>query len=354
MSQPQPLKKLLIAYGRFPPIAPDLKKAFERSGIEVEVFDTVDYEHHWFYRRVIRVINRYARSLRLIPRGGDLFAQHPFNLRNFVASNFELACTQFQPDAVFVIHGLDFGVPYLSSLTVPKIGWHIEPGDEREFLIRNAKSLDVYNSFSQASVDLLVSAGFDGRYLCHAVDEDRFFPIPQAEQPIDVCFVGNWSPWREEVVKASLQVTQNVALYGDQWLKKSTLEPALFQRIYKGKEIVGPELNDLLSRAKVVLNASRIKASHGLNMRFFEVLATASVLLTDEVAEIDRHFEPDVDLVVYTDTAQLQQKLQMLLASPELRQRISAAGYQKVMDHHTYGAMAAQLMAQFESLARSA
>ena len=89
-------------------------------------------------------------------------------------------------------------------------------------------------------------------------------------------------------------------------------------------------------------------------MRFFEVLATASVLLTDEVAEIDRHFEPDVDLVVYTDTAQLQQKLQLLLASPELRQRISAAGYQKVMDHHTYGAMAAQLMAQFESLARSA
>ena len=66
------------------------------------------------------------------------------------------------------------------------------------------------------------------------------------------------------------------------------------------------------------------KASHGLNMRFFEVLATASVLLTDEVAEIDRHFEPDVDLVVYTDTAQLQQKLQLLLASPELRQRISA------------------------------
>ena len=354
MSQTQRLKKILIAYGRFPPIAPDLKKAFERSGVEVEVFDTVDYEHHWFYRRVIRVINRYARSLRLIPRSGDLFAQHPFNLRNFVASNFERICTQFQPDAVFVIHGLDFGVPFLSALKVPKIGWHIEPGDEREFLTKNAKSLDIYNSFSQASVDLLVSAGFDGRYLCHAVDEGRFFPTPQAEQPIDLCFVGNWSPWREEVLKASLQVTQNVALYGDQWLKKSSLEPALFQRIYKGKEIVGPELNDLLNRSKVVLNASRIKASHGLNMRFFEVLATASVLLSDEVTELDRHFVPDVDLVVYKDAAQLPQKLHMLLQSPELRQRISAAGYQKVMDHHTYDAMAAQLMAQFESLVRSA
>jgi glycosyltransferase involved in cell wall biosynthesis len=354
MSQPQPLKKLLIAYGRFPPIAPDLKKAFERSGIEVEVFDTVDYEHHWFYRRVIRVINRYARSLRLIPRGGDLFAQHPFNLRNFVGSNFQRVSEKFQPDALFVIHGLDFAAPYISSMKIPKVGWHLEPNDDLDYITKNAKPFNVYNSFSLNAVDLLIAAGFDGRYLSHSVDTARFFPIPNLEKSIDLSFVGNWSPWREEVLRAVLKVTKNVCLYGDQWHRKCSIDTKLLRSIYKAKKIVGPELNDLLSRSKVVLNASRIKASHGLNMRFFEVLATDSVLLTDEVTEIDRHFEPDVDLVVYADTTQLQQKLQMLLASPELRQRISAAGYQKVMSHYTYGAMAAQLMAQFESLARSA
>ena len=343
------LRKVLIAYHRFPPIAEDLKKAFQSLGVDAEIFYTTDYEH-WFYHRVIRKINRHARNLRLIPKGGDLFKTHPLNLANYVRTNFEQALSRYQPDAVLVIHGLPFGESFVTKPALPRIGWHLEPRDDLPYLVENAKPYDIYNSFSQKDVDLLVGAGYDCRYLSHAVHPEKFYSEAGTPRTFDLAFVGNWSPWRDEAVRAALEVTANVALYGGYWEKKSTIPKSVLKQIYKGKEIVGADLNHLFNESRIVLNASRIPGSHGLNMRFFEVLGAGSLLLTDTVPELEKHFVPDTHLVVYRNTGELKQRLAGLLHAPEQQDHIRRAGQRLVIEQHRYQLMAKHFLAQFREI----
>ncbi|MFA5825600.1 MAG: glycosyltransferase [Gallionellaceae bacterium] len=343
------LKKILIVYHRFPPIAEDLKNAFLRLGIDAEIFYTTDYEH-WFYRRVIRNVNRHARNLRLIPKGGDLFKSHPLNLNNYVSSSFARVFSQFQPDAVLVIHGLPFGESYLSKISVPKIGWHIEPRDDLPYLIQNAGAFDIYNSYSKKDVALLVGAGFDCRYLSHAADPEKFYSETGIKKEFDLAFVGNWSVWRDETLKAALEVTTNIALYGGYWKKKSTIPKKLFNQIYKGNEIVGADLNRLFNSSKIVLNASRIPGSFGLNMRFFEVLAAGGVLLTDSAPELEWHFLPNTHLVLYQDCSELSLRLGELLSEPKQQEKIGHAGQCLVLEKHNYDSMAAHFLNQFQEI----
>lgn len=343
------LKKILIVYHRFPSIAADLKKAFLRLGLNAEIFYTTDYEH-WFYRRIIRKVNRHARNFRFIPKGGDIFKAHPLNLSNYVSSNLKKTISLYQPDAVLVIHGLPFGEPFLSQISVPKIGWHLEPRDDLPYLIQNASPFDIYNSFSQHDVDLLVGAGFDCRYLSHAVDPEKFYSEADSEKKFDVTFVGNWSSWRDEVVKAALEITPNVALYGGYWKKKSSISRKLFQQIFKGKEIIGADLNHLFNSSKIVLNASRTPGSFGLNMRFFEVLASGALLLTDTAPELETHFIPDTHLVVYQDLNELKQRLSELLNNQKKLDMIRYSGQHLVLERDRYDSMARHLLNQFQEV----
>jgi glycosyltransferase involved in cell wall biosynthesis len=340
--------KVLIVYHRFPPIAEDLGHAFRSLGVAAEICYT---DEHWFYHQVIRRVNRVARALRLIPKGGDLFKAHPLNRVNFAAGNFEQALAQHRPDALLVIHGLPLGADHIAALTLPKVGWHLEPRDDLPYLADNARPFDIYNSYSQHDVDLLAGAGYDCRYLCHAVSPEKFHPEPGAVRTHDVTFVGNWSRWRDDVVRAALEVTQNVAVYGGYWLKKSAIPRSVLRRIYKGEEIVGPNLNRLFNASRIVLNASRTPGSHGLNMRFFEVPAAGSLLLTDPVPELEQHFVPDTHLVVYHDTAELKRRLTELLRSPERLEAIRLAGHRLVLEQHQYRLMAQHLIDQFREIA---
>jgi len=343
------LKKVLIAYHRFPPIADDLSVALRRLGLDVEVFYTTDFEH-WFYHRVIKKVNRQARNFRLVPKGTDIFINHPLNRANHVSSSFEKVYLRYQPDALLVIHGLPFAESYLSSINIPKVGWHLEPRDDLPYLIENAKPFDIYNSYSQHDVDLLSNAGFDARYLCHAVSPENFFPEDNSAKAIDVCFVGNWSRWRDEAVMAALEVTDNIELYGGYWIKKSKIPRKVLRKIFKGEEVVGAALNHLYNSSKVVLNASRDPSSHGLNMRFFEVLATSSVFLTDTAPELEKHFVANEHLLLYRTSEELKQLLSNILSSSLEQERIRKAGKNTVLETHRYDLMAALFLAQFKEI----
>jgi spore maturation protein CgeB len=343
-----PRKKLLIVYNRFPPIAEDLKKCFLSYGLQVEIFYSTEHTT-WFYRKIIRFINRWARNFRLVSKGTDLFKRSRFNFLNFITLSFKKIYDDFQPDLLLIIHGIPFGQSILKDIDVPKIGWWVEPSDHLPELLKNSYAFDIYNSFSQKSVDLLLPTGIDARYLAHAVNPTNFFKTNQ-EKIYDVVFVGNWSPWRDDVLEAACQVTDQIALYGPQWLKKSKLSKNLLKKIYRGPEVLGDNLNHLFNQTHIVLNASRIEGSYGLNMRFFEVTGAGSLLLTDPVSEIDKHFKDALDLVVYQDLEDLKIKLTQLLKAPDMVSKISMNGQHVVLNQHTYQHLAHQFLLQFEEI----
>lgn len=202
------------------------------------------------------------------------------------------------------------------------------------------------------SIELLKKNGVDARYLCHLVNPQTFNKICTNKQ-YDVVFVGNWSPWRDEVIQATLETTSNIALYGPYWQRKSKISKIRLNEIYKGNKIVGEDLNSLFNKAHIVLNASRFPGSSGLNMRFFEVPATGTLLLTDAVPEICRHFNTETDLVVYKDTVELTTILNQLLTNKEKIISFANQGQSKVLSQYTYANIATFLLAEFEQLIKN-
>lgn len=69
------ISRILIAHPRFPPLADDYADAFGKAGVQAKTFIIEDHVH-WAYRYVFRRINKLARTLRLVPRGTDLFRKH--------------------------------------------------------------------------------------------------------------------------------------------------------------------------------------------------------------------------------------------------------------------------------------
>jgi glycosyltransferase involved in cell wall biosynthesis len=352
-------KKILIAYVQFPPIAFELKEAFEKQGIEVRLFLASDIPVSYFHTLFCKRFTRWAWSLRLLEKGKVLFPNHPKRWENEAAEALYQSYEEFDPDMLLFIHDPSYGgygSRVLKKILVPKIGWYVEPFADLVRLKESSRFFDLYNSFHIKALDQLSNEGVRTGYLCHAVNPKHFYPLPDAQPAFDLCFVGNYSPWRDEVVKAALGITKNIALYGPGWLKKgrSKIGRQELIAIHKGEKIFGEELNHLFNTSKVVLSASRIRNSSGLNMRFFEVLAAGACFLTDAPPELERHFIRDKHLVTFDTLEDLPIKLKKLLDDSVMMGNIGKAGHEQVMAHHTYEHLAQEFLSQYDSLAAQA
>ena len=327
--------RVLISSYDFPPIPYDLAEAFNRANVEVFLLITSYGTEPAFYRFVIKRVNKFVRHFRFFTgKVFSFFEKHPDERGNWLNRRFEEACESFLPDIVLFVHGHHYGEAILERLNIKKIAWHIEPDDFAK-LYSEAAQFDIYTSFSSTTVERLKDAGKATAYLCHGVNVNSFYPLPETPKLYDLCFVGNWSPWREQVLQTILTVTHKVALYGPTWKRKTSIPRRLFKKIFQGEKIEGAALNLLYNQSKVVLNAQRERQANGLNMRYFEVTAAQACLLTDPVAELERHFTPDEHLCVYKNCDELVQTLQNLLVNDELRSAIARKGYQKVVDNYT-------------------
>lgn len=348
-------KKILIAYVEFPPIAFDLKEAFEAKGVDAHLFLASDTQVSYFHTLFFKRFSRWAWSLRIVEKGKPLFLDHPKRWENIVAEKLYQSCEDLKPDFLLFIQEPAYGsrgAQALKRISVPKIGWYVERFSNFDRLIENSKFFDAYNTFQQVVIDKLATVNVASSYLSHAVSLKRFYPIDDITPQYDFCFVGNYSPWRDQVLEAALKVSNNVALYGPGWMKRgrSKIDRKVLASIFKGEKIVGDELNQLFNSSKVVLGATQIQGSAGLNMRFFEVLAARGVFLTDAPPELERHFVRDRHLVVFNSLEELQVKLRELLDNDILKKEIAQAGYEEVVANHTYSRTADAIISQYNSL----
>lgn len=95
------------------------------------------------------------------------------------------------------------------------------------------------------------------------------------------------------------------------------------------------EMAECYARSKVVFNRS---VKNDLNMRFFEGLASGSLLVTDQLTNtgVEELFEAGRDFVAYTDEKSLLELVHFYLEYPEEREAIAARGQRSVLAAHTY------------------
>ena len=342
------LKKILITFVDNFLILDYLEKEFKALGIEVDVYAT-NNSGHWLHRYVFKKINKLAKSFGLLSKDVDLFSWSRFSFEKYREHEFAERIQQFKPDLILCIHGHKFGERVLRKTNIPKMGWWVEPNPNIETLIRYAKLFDLYLSYDSEIVEMLNNLHIRSEYQSHVASSSDFYPIPETTKDIDVLFYGSWSPWREEVLFAAYRATRNIALFGSDWLKKCTLfSQKELKSILWGKEIISAELNEVISRSKVVLAAQRLnKSTTGLDTRAFDALASSALLLTDAPKDLFRHFKDQEDLLVYESSEEIPELIRSVLAEQVDVDRIRSAGREKVLQGLTYKILCQKIAKQY-------
>ena len=348
----KPLTKILICYHARPPIGRYLESASNQRGIEVVHYhpDT----NTWFDRHVIHFVNKQLHNLRLLKKGKWVLQKHPLSHMQHLQAELGKAYRQHRPDLFLAIRGTVFGHEVMQTMDCPKIGWWIESENRFPLAIEDAPYFDKYFCMSKTGVEQLASSGYSkAEYLGHAVDTDSFSKLPQANKTIDLCFVGNHCAKRQAMIEAALNVTKSIVIYGANWEKNDCKNPEILAAL-KGKYISGHTLNELYNRSKVVLNVTswdgQSELRSGMNMRLFEVPATGSLLMTDEIREISDYFDEQRHLVVYRDTSDFQEKLKLMLEDDDRREQIANAGFDHVTTHYTYAESVDKIINAYNAL----
>jgi hypothetical protein len=345
-------KKILISFDDYFSILSCLKKEFEELDIEVKIFST-NHSGHWLNRFFYKKINKIAKNFGFIANDKDLFAWSRFSYENFRDRQFVDRINQFEPDLILCIHGHMIGEAVLRETTIPKLGWWVEPNPNIDNLIRFAKLFDLYLSYDSKIVGLLSNLNIRSEYQSHVASPFNFYPIPEMEKDIDVLFYGSWSPWREEVLFAAYKATKNIALYGNDWQKKSVFfSKKDLQSILRGRDIVGPHLNEIKNRSKIVLGAQRLKESTtGLDTRAFDTLASGALLLTDAPKDLYRHFKNQEDCLVYQRSEEVPDLIKAVLDGHVDVDAIKKAGREKVLLNLTYKTLCKKIASHIPSTA---
>lgn len=341
--------RILIVYSRRPPILEDLGAAFRELGHSVDYFFAD--KNTFFDRHVIRRSNWWAHRLRLIPKRRFLFQGHPLSHFQWRSSNLIRAVNEYNPDVTIVIRGINFSdkaLAYAASRS-KLIGWWVEKEERVQEALCQLNFFHHYFFMNSSCVQNARAAGFRNvSYLGHSVNIDRFHPVMGAAKKYDVCFVGNWSAKRQNIIQEVSKKTKNLVIYGSKWRVKNLSNPTIFRAV-KGKYIDGPALNALYNASRIVLNVTNWGFGEGalrsgMNMRVLEVPASGAFMLTDESIDMKPVLQAGVHIGTYQSLEECLAKIDCYLGDESLREQVASDGSRWVRSQYGYQSIARQML----------
>ena len=104
------------------------------------------------------------------------------------------------------------------------------------------------------------------------------------------------------------------------------VKPALF----------GHRMLQTLSNYQVAFNChNKHTGNYACNMRLFEATGVGCCLLTDNKSDIDSIFEPDSEVVTFSNSEDAISKLKFLIKEPKLARKIAMAGQKRTLAEYT-------------------
>ena len=176
-----------------------------------------------------------------------------------------------------------------------------------------------------------------------AVDSRFFVPRPvAAEYEADVAVIGHGRPDRLDVVKRLRKVFKT-RVYGQRWPKWS-------QGPVRGEDWFRAAYS-----ARCLINFPRTAAGYtNVKVGVFEATATGRLLFTEYFDEMRRYFEYDKEIVGYSDTDELIEKIRYYLDHPSKAKKIAQAGQLRCAAEHTWARRLSQLFQTLQSHLRKA
>jgi spore maturation protein CgeB len=252
-----------------------------------------------------------------------------------IAARLRRRIIRQEPDLILAVGAFHVPAPILEAIAglpgrAPLIGW---VGDRFE---DGARSLAAhYEGVGYADSALLAQhrdSGFPGTaiYLPHAANPAGDWPHARTRERRMV-FVGNPTPHRRAVAGA---LTTPITLHGPGW----TVAEGAEHRIHP-RRLAPQALRGVYGRHLAALNIRNERnVLSGLNQRNFDPLLAGAALITDDQPDLERCFDPGVEVFVWRDLDELNDLHARVLAAPDEAAALAARGRRRVMAEHTYGA----------------
>ncbi|MCP5003162.1 MAG: glycosyltransferase [Planctomycetes bacterium] len=221
------------------------------------------------------------------------------------------------PDVLlFIDTGIFFPLINISALNCTKACYMIDSHLNFERHLGFVKSFDIVFTAHKPAVKMFKDEGFEHVFWVPPACDPEIHGRKAQKKVHDISFVGS-------LIEGS--GSERVHLLNE-----------LKHRFHVHYERCFLErMADVFSLSKIVFNRS---VANGLNMRVFEVLASGSMLLTDESKEsgLTELFQEKKDLVIYRHEEELFELAYYYLKHGEEREKIAEEGRKNVMKEHTY------------------
>lgn len=309
------MQKKFVIYGEFwQGTLPSLLDIELRlRGHDVKIFD---------FTKIVPGISDRSIFNRIKRRMFSKLYERMVNINLIEYVNFE------KPDYIIVSKGLNLWpktVKSLQKLETKLINWN--PDD---FFNKNNSNVNLIESFKY--YDLIVSSR------PHLFDEYRergakqllfvdWYYVPELHYPrekqfqYDFSFVGSWSPFREEFIS---KINSPVIIWGGGWDRSST--SFKMSHHVNAKIISQIEMSSVFSNSKYSLNLITHENRDYSNLRFFEVCASAGLLVTERNESSISYLVDGEDCLMYSTAEDVNR---LLACSFDLK-TISQNGYKKI------------------------
>lgn len=239
---------------------------------------------------------------------------------------------------VLVDYGEDnLNIPLDWELPHPSVYWAFDTHiDDKgyQYRIHRAKQFDHVFLCHKAQIESFIRDGIDPskiHYLPVAAETDCYRPYPIMKK-WNWCFIGHLnSDHRIELV--------------DRFVKEFDLGDGSGYLGWRFPNIQGHNaLDDAAKKFSMSRLAINDAIKNDLNMRVFEVMATGTPLLTQEVPTLLELFTPGVHLLTFKTVDEAVEQAKYLLDNPSLQESIGYSGLQEILKKHTYNHRALEIL----------
>lgn len=275
-----------------------------------------------------KIILRKARSFRpdlvVIYKGSFIL---PKLLRELKLLNIPIV--NFFPDVSFSAHGK------LISKTLPLYD-HI-------FTTKTFGINDLKENFNLTNSSFIPHGFDEDLHYPHVFDKSKF-----SDFECDLSFIGDRDGKKERTLTSIVERNQSVNLnvWGRPWIESRNDQ---LLRHVKGESIFGDLYPIAIQSSKInlgLLSERRIGASSGdlITSRTFHIPACGGFMLHERTEDVLNYFKEGEEIECFSDTEELNSKIEFYLKNDSLREQISKSGLKRCIKEHSLKHRAGQLI----------